>query len=101
MQLFSKKNPKKYNAPSAQVLLDAGVIPLCKSNIPQGMFIMESANYVWGTSRNPWKNDRSAGGSSGGEGGLIASHCVSISHNNFQSPLGLGTDIGGSIRIPA
>ena len=33
-----KKNPKKYNIPATQVLFDAGVVPLCKSNIPQGYF---------------------------------------------------------------
>ena len=41
---------------------------------------------------NPWDKVRSIGGSSGGEAGLIASH---------GSPLGLGSDIGGSLRIPA
>jgi fatty acid amide hydrolase 2 len=38
------------------------------------------------------KNDRSCGGSSGGEGGLVGSLC---------SPIGIGSDIGGSLRIPA
>lgn len=41
---------------------------------------------------NPWNKDRSSGGSTGGEGGLISSRC---------SVLGMGSDIGGSIRIPA
>lgn len=41
---------------------------------------------------NPWNESRSIGGSSGGEGGLIAARC---------SPLGVGSDVGGSIRIPA
>lgn len=52
----------------------------------------ESTNYLWGRSINIWNKARTVGGSSGGEAGLIASRC---------SPLGLGTDIGGSLRIPA
>ena len=56
----------------------------------------ESVNSIYGRAINPWsrnqKKDRTVGGSSGGEGGLIAACC---------SPLGIGTDIGGSIRIPA
>ena len=51
-----------------------------------------SDNAIWGRSLNPWSADRTSGGSSGGEGALIAARC---------SPLGLGSDIGGSIRIPS
>ncbi|MCB9780767.1 MAG: amidase [Alphaproteobacteria bacterium] len=69
-----------------------GAIPLGKSNIPLLLLAMETHNDIWGTTHNPWDAARSPGGSSGGEGALIASG---------QSPLGLGTDIGGSIRIPA
>lgn len=54
------------------------------------MLIMtESDNHIWGTAKNPWDASRTSGGSSGGESGLISSKC---------SPLGLGTDIGSSIR---
>ena len=53
---------------------------------------MHTENYVWGTAINPYNKERSCGGSSGGDAGLVASRCV---------PLGIGTDIGGSIRIPA
>ena len=52
----------------------------------------ETCNYVWGCAENPWNRLRSPGGSSGGEAGLVATH---------GSPLGLGSDIGGSIRLPA
>jgi len=52
----------------------------------------ESCNNVWGSALNPWDKTRSTGGSSGGEGGLVGSYC---------SPLGLGSDIGGSVRVPA
>jgi len=68
------------------------VIPLVKSNVPVGLACFESVNYIWGEAQNPWNKKRSIGGSSGGEAGLIASHC---------SPLGLGSDIGGSLRIPS
>jgi len=55
-------------------------------------FFIESDNPVYGRTNNPWNLDRSPGGSSGGQAAIIAAG---------GSPLGLGTDIGGSIRIPA
>lgn len=51
----------------------------------------ESYNNVWGYTANPYNSAYGAGGSSGGEGALLGLH---------GSPLGVGTDIGGSIRIP-
>eukprot|EP01016_Furgasonia_blochmanni_P039553 TRINITY_DN4933_c0_g1_i2.p1 TRINITY_DN4933_c0_g1~~TRINITY_DN4933_c0_g1_i2.p1 ORF type:complete len:189 (+),score=19.26 TRINITY_DN4933_c0_g1_i2:600-1166(+) len=58
------------------------------------MYLMaiESNNHIWGRALNPWNKERTSGGSSGGEGGLIASRC---------SPIGVGSDVGGSLRIPA
>lgn len=53
---------------------------------------MHTDNFVWGRARNPYDNDRSCGGSSGGDAGLVASRCV---------PLAIGSDVGGSIRIPS
>lgn len=64
----------------------------CKTNVPQMLMLPETANNVFGTTTNPWNHARCAGGSSGGEGALIGARA---------SPLGIGTDIGGSIRIPA
>lgn len=52
----------------------------------------ESINNVWGTAENPWNRKRTCGGSSGGSGAAIAAKV---------SPLCFGSDIGGSIRIPA
>lgn len=75
-----------------QAIKKAGMIPFVKSNVPQLAMTFESENHVWGRALNPWNKDRSVGGSSGGEGALIAGRC---------SPLGLGSDLGGSIRIPA
>jgi Asp-tRNAAsn/Glu-tRNAGln amidotransferase A subunit and related amidases len=75
-----------------KLLKHEGAIPFVKSNIPQIMMMAECGNHIWGRGKNPWNKERTVGGSSGGEGGLIASGC---------SPLGLGNDIGGSGRIPA
>eukprot|EP00755_Sulcionema_specki_P004984 Sspe_Gene.31503::Locus_15535_Transcript_2_4_Confidence_0.286_Length_1872::g.31503::m.31503/K15528/FAAH; fatty acid amide hydrolase len=73
------------------MLREAGAIPFVRTNVPQLLLLPESANRIWGTAKNPFDPTRTVGGSSGGEAGLIASR---------GSPLGLGTDIGGSIRIP-
>ncbi len=70
----------------------AGAIPMAKSNVAQALFYYESDNPVHGRTLNPWNDLRTPGGSSGGEAALIAAGA---------SPLGLGTDIGGSVRIPA
>ena len=75
-----------------RMLRAAGLVVVCKSNVPQCLMVPESDNFVFGRSLNPWAGDRTPGGSSGGEGALVAAQCV---------PLGLGSDIGGSIRIPA
>lgn len=52
----------------------------------------DSYNRLYGLTRNAWNKDRSAGGSSGGEGAAIGARV---------SPIGLGSDIGGSIRNPS
>ena len=70
----------------------AGGILLGKTNMPEFALWWETDNEVFGTTRNPWDLDRTAGGSSGGEVAAIAAGL---------SPFGLGTDLGGSIRAPA
>lgn len=70
-------------------LVEAGAIPFITSNIPQCLMLPESVNRVWGRCENPYDGGRTPGGSSGGEAALIAARC---------SPLGIGSDIGGSIR---
>ena len=70
----------------------AGGILLGKTNMPEFALWWETDNEVFGTTRNPWNLDRTAGGSSGGEVAAIAAGL---------SPFGLGTDLGGSIRAPA
>eukprot|EP00127_Corallochytrium_limacisporum_P000147 Clim_evm8s6 gene=Clim_evmTU8s6 len=74
------------------VLRKRGAIPFVRSNVPQSLMLPESVNLIWGESKNPWDLKRTPGGSSGGEGSLVGGRA---------SPLGLGTDIAGSIRIPA
>ena len=70
----------------------AGAIPIAKTNLPQLMIFTETDNPLYGRTNNPWDLERSCGGSSGGEAAVIAAG---------GSPLGLGNDIGGSLRIPA
>ena len=78
--------------PYVAALRAVGAIPLAKSNVPQLLIYTESDNPLYGRTNNPWNPERSCGGSSGGEAALIAAGA---------SPLGLGNDIGGSLRIPA
>jgi fatty acid amide hydrolase len=70
----------------------AGAIVLGKTNVSQLLMFLESDNPVYGRTNNPWNLERSPGGSSGGEAAAIAA--------GF-SAIGLGTDIGGSLRAPA
>ncbi len=71
---------------------EAGAILLGHTNVPEFVMAYESANLVYGQTNNPYDLSRTPGGSSGGESALIASG---------GSPLGLGSDSGGSIRLPA
>ena len=73
-------------------LQNAGGILLGKTNMPEFALWWQTDNLVFGQTRNPWNLGRTSGGSSGGEGAAIASGL---------SPLGVGTDLGGSIRMPA
>ncbi len=92
MGLRHRQNkPAAADAVTVRVLRDQGAIPLGKTNVPQLLLAQESENVIWGITHNPWNLGRSPGGSSGGEAAAIASG---------QSPWGIGTDIGGSIRIP-
>ena len=78
--------------PHVAALRAAGAIPIAKTNLPQLMIFTETDNPLYGRTNNPWDPERSCGGSSGGEAAVIAAG---------GSPLGLGNDIGGSLRIPA
>ncbi len=80
------------NAPTVQRMIDAGAIPLGVTNTPELCLWIETENRQYGRTHNAYDKTRTAGGSSGGEGAVVGSG---------GSPLGLGADIGGSIRIPA
>ncbi|XP_075742904.1 fatty-acid amide hydrolase 2-A [Rhipicephalus microplus] len=80
------------DAPSVASLRQAGAIPLALTNVPELCMWSESYNLVDGCTRNPHDTRRSPGGSSGGEGSLLAA---------AGSLIGLGTDIVGSVRIPS
>ena len=70
----------------------AGAIVLGKTNLPELGLAFESDNLIYGRTNNPYDLSRTPGGSSGGEAAIIATG---------GSPLGLGNDAGGSIRLPA
>lgn len=74
------------------LLLKAGAVLYCKTNVPQSLMQLDSHNNVFGRVMNPLNLKLTAGGSSGGEGALVAMR---------GSILGVGTDVGGSIRVPA
>ncbi|KAL2833984.1 amidase signature domain-containing protein [Aspergillus pseudoustus] len=84
--------PATYNSTLVDLLLSAGAILYCKTNVPTAMMIAESVNNVYGRTVNPRNRSLTSGGSSGGESALIAFG---------GSRIGVGTDIGGSLRIPA
>jgi amidase len=85
-------NPARKSSPLVDILLASGAVLYCKTNIPQTLQSLDSENNLFGRTLNPRNRFATAGGSSGGEGALIAMR---------GSVLGVGTDIGGSIRIPA
>jgi Asp-tRNA(Asn)/Glu-tRNA(Gln) amidotransferase A subunit family amidase len=80
------------DAAAVRALKAEGAILLGKTNTPEFLANYETDNGITGRTNNPWNLERTAGGSSGGEAAAIAS---------FQSPGGLGSDGGGSIRWPA
>ena len=79
-------------ATTARRLAEAGAIVVGVSNTSELTLWIESQNPVWGRTNNAYDPARTAGGSSGGEGAAVGSGFT---------PVGLGTDIGGSIRLPA
>ena len=70
----------------------AGAILLGKTNTPELTLAGETDNLVYGRTNNPYGLDRTTGGSSGGAGAIVASG---------GSPLDMGSDTGGSVRLPA
>ncbi|XP_072275361.1 fatty-acid amide hydrolase 1-like [Pyxicephalus adspersus] len=90
-----KKNldqPAGDDAIIVQVLKKQGAVPFVKTNVPQSMLNYDCSNPIFGQTLNPLNYKKTPGGSSGGEGALIAGR---------GSILGFGSDIGGSIRFPS
>lgn len=79
-------------AVSVQRLEDAGAVVIGRTNLHEWAFGFNSENEHWGPVRNPWDNTISAGGSSGGSGAAVGAGIT---------PIAIGTDTGGSVRVPA
>ncbi|NXH70070.1 FAAH1 hydrolase, partial [Hydrobates tethys] len=84
--------PVQEDSVLVKVLKKQGAIPFAMTNVPQSLFSYDCSNPIFGQTLNPFNHQKSPGGSSGGEGALIA---------GGGSILGIGSDIGGSIRLPS
>ncbi|XP_053929483.1 vitamin D3 hydroxylase-associated protein isoform X1 [Cuculus canorus] len=84
--------PVQEDSVLVKVLKMQGAIPFAMTNVPQSLFNYDCSNPIFGPTLNPFNHQKSPGGSSGGEGALIA---------GGGSILGIGSDIGGSIRLPS
>ncbi|XP_046552493.1 fatty-acid amide hydrolase 1-like isoform X1 [Haliotis rubra] len=91
MEYYVNK-PVAQDAVVIQVLKQQGAIPFMRTNIPQTLYSYACSNPIYGVTTHPKDPTRSPGGSSGGEGALLGAG---------GSICGLGTDIGGSVRVPA
>jgi amidase len=80
------------DAPPVELMRRAGAVVLARTNMPDLGLRINTESSLYGATHNPWKRGYTAGGSSGGEAAAIASG---------MSPMGLGNDIGGSLRNPA
>jgi amidase len=80
------------DAPQVERMRAAGAIPIGRTNLPDFGLRVHTDSALHGLTRNPWNPQRTPGGSSGGEAAALATG---------MSPLGLGNDLGGSLRNPA
>ncbi len=85
-------SPQKEDAPPAARLREAGAIIFTKTTMPDYGMLSSGLSSIHPLARNPWKLDRNPGGSSAGAGAAAAA---------LYGPLHVGTDIGGSVRLPA
>jgi Asp-tRNA(Asn)/Glu-tRNA(Gln) amidotransferase A subunit family amidase len=85
-------NVARHTDAVVQKLLDAGAIIVGSTNTPEFAHAGITDNLLWGATRNPHNNERTTGGSSGGSAAAVASGCVALAE---------GSDMGGSVRIPA
>ena len=84
--------PAAEDAALVRKFKEEGAVIIAKTNVPQTMLAFECANPLFGTTTNPWNEAYTSGGSTGGEAALLAQN---------GSTIGIGSDIGGSLRIPA
>nr|XP_021141285.1 vitamin D3 hydroxylase-associated protein isoform X2 [Columba livia] len=84
--------PMQEDSVLVKVLKRQGAIPFAMTNVPQSLFSYDCSNPIFGQTLNPLNHQKSPGGSSGGEGALIA---------GGGSILGIGSDVAGSIRLPS
>ncbi|PAV67312.1 hypothetical protein WR25_15193 [Diploscapter pachys] len=84
--------PKSHDCSLVVHLKQLGAVPFVVTNVPQGLISFVCSNTVYGTTSNPHDHSRTPGGSSGGEAALYASG---------GSAFGIGSDLAGSLRIPA
>jgi Asp-tRNA(Asn)/Glu-tRNA(Gln) amidotransferase A subunit family amidase len=89
---FRRDHRASSDATAVARLRRAGAVILGKTNTPEFLMNYETDNHITGRTNNPWDPERTPGGSSGGEAAAIASFC---------SAGGIGSDGGGSVRIPA
>ena len=87
-----KENVPEEDAPVVKAVKDAGAIVIGKTNLPRWSADVQSFNEMFGTTVNPWDQDRVPGGSSGGAAAAVATGLTAFE---------IGTDIGGSIRFPS
>ncbi|MFK8051324.1 MAG: amidase, partial [Halioglobus sp.] len=87
-----KDNMASETSPCIQNLLDAGAIVIGRSNTPEFSVRWETTNDFYGATDNPWNSELTPGGSSGGAAASVAAGI---------NPLATGTDLGGSLRVPA
>ncbi|KAI3368829.1 hypothetical protein L3Q82_025812, partial [Scortum barcoo] len=90
--VINLEQPEQEDSVLVKVLKRQGAIPFTKTNLPQALLNYDCSNPIYGQTLNPYNLKKTSGGSSGGEGALIG---------GGGSVLGIGSDIGGSIRIPA
>ena len=85
-------SPATYDSPMIERIVQAGAIIIGKTTMPEFGWKGTGISPLTGVSRNPWNGDRNPGGSSAGSAASVAAGAV---------PIGLGSDAGGSVRIPA
>ena len=90
--LMKEVEPAKDDAPIIDMLRQTGVLMHIQTTAPEFFLAGVTWSYLWGVTRNPWNMQYTPGGSSGGSGAALAAGFTTLA---------IGSDMGGSIRIPA